>query len=395
MTAGRLVAALERGRTAWLLPLLAAGLAVGPALGWSVPDDRGIPFATAWAGVAVLGAIAVAGVRGRRPSALEAAVVVVAAAVVVGDLTLLPSQALRDLDVYLRAGDAWVVGGSVYLSHLVSAVPEDRSLYAFHYPPLTLPFFGVLAALPRELVHVAWPAATAALALVAFRSLGLAWRWAFAALLWRPVAEGLWVGNVAVPLLAAFVLAPRAGWLLALPGLFKVYAAVPAIWLLREWRRRDIGVAAAVVAAPAIGTLPLVGLDGWRAWLAGLAWWDASIPALGSYASGIALAQWLSLPIALALAAGCLVLALRARGTKGLWRLGIATPIASPAVFSHGLLTALPAILELRPVILWLALAATATAPGPVFWVAPALVIVSWFWPALRRGTARYDPQSY
>ncbi|MCI0346883.1 MAG: hypothetical protein L0221_15805 [Chloroflexi bacterium] len=189
--------------------------------------------------------------------------------------------------------------------------------------------------------------------------------------------------------------APRAGWLLALPGLFKVYAAVPAIWLLREWRRRDIGVAAAVVAAPAIGTLPLVGLDGWRAWLAGLAWWDASIPALGSYASGIALAQWLSLPIALALAAGCLVLALRARGTKGLWRLGIATPIASPAVFSHGLLTALPAILELRPVILWLALAATATAPGPVFWVAPALVIVSWFWPALRRGTARYDPQSY
>ena len=384
MTAERLVAALEQGRSAWLLPLIAGVLAVGPSLPWSVPDVRGVPFAAAWAAVAVIGAIAVTGVRGRRPSAFDATVIVVAAAAVVSDLTLLPTQVLRDLDVYLRAGDAWLSGRAVYLDHVVTTVPDDRSLYPFHYPPLVLPLVGALAALPRELVHVAWPIASAALALVALRSLGLAWPWAAAALLWRPFAEGLWVGNVAVPLLAAFVLAPRAGWLLALPGLFKVYAAIPALWLLRERRWRDIVIAGALAIALAIGTLPLVGFDAWPAWLAGLAWWDASIPALGSYVSGIALSQWLSRPVALALAALCLVLALRARGTEALWRLGITMPVASPAVFSHGLLTALPAILRLRPVVLWLASAATATAPGPVFWIAPALAVLSWFWPALR-----------
>lgn len=384
MTAERLVAALEQGRTAWLVPLLAGLLAVAPSLMWSVPDVRGVPLAAAWAVAASIGVVAVAGFRGRWPSALEATVVVVAAAVIVGDVTLLPTQALRDLDVYLRAGDAWAAGRPAYLDHLVTGVPEDRSLYPFHYPPLVLPLFGTLAALPRELVHVAWPLASAALALVALRSLGLAWPWTLAALLWRPFAEGLWVGNVAVPLLAAFVLAPRAGWLLALPGLVKVYAAIPALWLVRERRWRDVVIAGALVVALAVGTLPLVGLDAWRAWLAGLAWWDASIPALGTYASGIAVAQWLTLPVALVIAAGCLVLALRARGTDALRRLGVTTPVASPAVFSHGLLTAFPGILQLRPVILWLAIAATAAAPGPVFWVAPAIAVASWFMPALR-----------
>jgi hypothetical protein len=364
--------------------VLAALLAVAPALAWSVPDQRGVPFSVAWAIVALAGSIAVVGLRGRWPTPLEATVVVVASAVIVGDLTLIPTQALRDLDVYLRAGEAWSAGQPVYLDHLVTAVPADRSLYPFHYPPLTLPFFGALAALPQAVVHVAWPVASVALALVALRSLGLSWPWAVAALLWRPFAEGLWVGNVAVPLLAAFVLAPRAGALLALPGLFKVYSAIPALWLVRERRWRDLVLAAAIVIALTLATLPLVGLDAWRAWLAGLGWWDASSPVLGSYVSGIALSQWLGLPLALALAGACLVLALRARGPEGLWRLGVTTPIASPAVFSHGLLTALPSILQLRSVVMWLAMAATAAAPGLVFWVAPAFVVASWFWPALR-----------
>jgi hypothetical protein len=384
VTAGRLVALLEGGRAAWLLPPIAAALAVIPAAHWSVPDERGIPFALAWVVATIVLLVGIVGWRGRRPSAFETALAAVAAAAVVGDITLLPTQPLRDLDVYLRAGSNWLAGEPVYLDHLVTAVPDDRSLYPFHYPPLTLPFFGALAALPGGVIHVAWPVASGALALVALRTLGLAWPLALAALLWRPFAEGLWVGNVAVPLLAAFVLAPRAGALLAIPGLFKVYSAIPALWLVRERRWRDVAVAALLVLGLAAGTLPLVGLEAWRAWLTGLAWWDASIPALGVYASGIALAQWLGLPIALALAAGCLVLAVRAREVESLWRLGVVTPIASPAVFSHGLLTALPAILQLRPVAVLLALAATASTPGPAFWLAPALVIASWFLPALR-----------
>lgn len=385
--AERAVSALEHGRTAWLLPVIAAVLAVGPALSWAVPDERGIPFAAAWIPLAIIGTIAAIGVRGRRPTPLEVTFVIVAAAVLLGVVTLLPTQPLRDLDVYLRAGSHWLAGQPVYLDHHVTEVPVDRSLYPFHYPPLTLPLFGALAALPREAVHVLWLLASAGLALLALRAFAIPWSWALAALLWRPFAEGLWVGNVAVPLLAAFALAPRAGALLAVPGLFKVYAGLPAVWLIRERRWRDVALAVAVGIALALVTLPLVGVAAWREWLAGLAWWDASIPALGSYATGIALGGHVGLIPALAIAATVLVLALRARGDEALWRLGVATPVISPAVFSHGLLTTIPALLELRTVIQWLAIAATAAAPSPVFWLAPAMVVASWLVPVLRRPT--------
>lgn len=385
MTAERLIASLEHGRGAWLAPVIAGALAVLPARDWSVPAADGVPFVVAWVTVVVIGTIAATVVLGRRPTAFEAIPIVVGAAVVVGDITLLPSQPLRDLDLYLRAGSAWANGQPVYLDNLFTEVPVDRTHYPFNYPPLTLPLFGALAALPRIVVHAAWLAISGGLALAALRAVGLRWRWAVPALLWRPFAEGLWVGNVAVPLLAAFVLAPRAGALLSLPGLFKVYAAIPAAWLIRERRWRDAAIGAAVVVGVVLATFPLVGLDAWRAWLAGLAWWEASIPILKGYGSGIALEQWLGVPITWLVAAAVFAFALRSRGPDGLWRLGVATPIASPSVFSHGLLTALPALLQLRPIVLWFALAATAATPGPVFWVAAALAIASWFVPALRR----------
>ncbi|HZM72552.1 MAG TPA: glycosyltransferase 87 family protein [Candidatus Polarisedimenticolia bacterium] len=384
MTAERLIGLLERGRGAWLAPAIAAALAVLPGIPWSVPAADGVPFVVAWATVVIVATIAVTGLLGRRPTGFEAIPIVVGAAILVGDLTLLPTQGLRDLDLYLRAGSAWANGQPAYLDHLLTEVPADRTQYPFNYPPLTLPLFGALAVLPKVVVHAGWLAMSAGLALVALRAFGLSWRWALAALLWRPFAEGLWVGNVAVPLLAAFALAPRAGALLAVPGLFKVYAAIPAAWLLRERRWRDATLGAAVVAIAVVATLPLVGVDAWRAWLAGLAWWEASIPILQGYGSGIALGQWLGLPIALLAAAVAFAFAIRAQGREGLWRLGVVTPLASPSVFSHGLLTALPALLELRPVVLWLAIASAAATPGPVFWVAAALAVASWFVPALR-----------
>ena len=385
MTAERLVASLEHGRSAWLAPVIAAALAVLPALPWSVPAADGVPFVVAWASVAVIVTIAAIGVLGRRPTAFESIPIVVLAAALVGDATLLSSQPFRDLDLYLRAGSAWANGQPVYLDHLFTEVPEDRTLYPFNYPPLTLPLLGALAGLPRWVVHVGWLALSAGLALAALRAFGLPWRWAIPALLWRPFAEGLWVGNVSVPLLAAVALAPRAGALIVVPGLFKVYAAIPAAWLLRERRWRDAVLGATVVLGAVLATLPFVGLDAWRAWLGGLAWWDASIPILGGFGSGIALEQWLGRPIAVVLAAAVFILALRPHGTESLWRLGVATPMASPSVFSHGLVTMIPSLLQLRPVLSWLAIAATAATPGPVFWVAAGLVIASWFVPALRR----------
>ena len=394
MTAGKVGAALGRGETSWFVPPIAAIVAVVPAAGWSVPDARGLPFTLVWAVLAAVGLVGFAAVIRRRPRPLETTAIVVGAAVLVGDVTLVPTQLLRDLDLYLRAGSAWSAGRPVYLDHVLTSVPADRSLYPYLYPPLTLPFAGALAALPSVVVHVTWPIVSIALAFAALRVLRLPWRWALAALFWRPFAEGLWVGNVGVPLLAAFVLAPRAGSLLALPALFKVYMGLPMAWLLRERRWRDLALAGGLSAGLALATLPLVGVAAWPAWVEGLGWWTRSISVLGSDTSGFALGRWLPVPVGLVLVAVVVVLALRFRGRDGLWRLGVATPIASPAVYSHGLLLALPALLGLRPFALAIAIAATAAAPGPVFWLAPALAVASWFLPAFRSKPGACDPGS-
>ena len=72
-------------------------------------------------------------------------------------------------------------------------------------------------------------------------------------------------------------------------------------------------------------------------------------------------------------------------------RLGVATVVASPSLFSHGWLVALPALIRLDTPWFWLALGLTACSPGLAWFVALGLVIASWAVPALRRGSGR-DP---
>ena len=48
--------------------------------------------------------------------------------------------------------------------------------------------------------------------------------------------------------------------------------------------------------------------------------------------------------------------ALVARGRRGLARFGVATVVASPTLYAHGLATLLPGALSMRPAVLWLVL---------------------------------------
>ena len=61
--------------------------------------------------------------------------------------------------------------------------------------------------------------------------------------------------------------------------------------------------------------------------------------------------------------------------------------VASPSLFTHGFLVALPAFLDLRPAALWLALGITSVAPGLGWWLAVVLVVVASVIPSLRRSS--------
>jgi hypothetical protein len=80
--------------------------------------------------------------------------------------------------------------------------------------------------------------------------------------------------------------------------------------------------------------------------------------------------------------------ALRSRGLEGLARLGLVTAVASPSLYAHGLIVALPAFLSLRSVWFWTALAITSVAPGIAWWAAILLAVAAWIVPALRRDSA-------
>jgi hypothetical protein len=78
-------------------------------------------------------------------------------------------------------------------------------------------------------------------------------------------------------------------------------------------------------------------------------------------------------------------LALFDRGHSGLGRLGVATVVASPSLYAHGFTVALPALLELRALTFWTAIALTSVSGGLTWFGALAIVVAAWFLPALRR----------
>jgi hypothetical protein len=103
-------------------------------------------------------------------------------------------------------------------------------------------------------------------------------------------------------------------------------------------------------------TLPLVGVQSWRDWVAGLLYRQQSqvnLPIL----FGDSIAGVLPPLVYVAVSVAAVGAALVASGRRGLAAFGIATIIASPSLWPHGFVMAMPAILGFRSAALvWLAL---------------------------------------
>jgi len=211
-------------------------------------------------------------------------------------------------------------------------------------------------------------------------------RWLAPALLWPPLFQGLWVGNVAVPALALYALGPWLGAGLVLGGVFKSYTALGALWLVRErrWRQIAAGVGAMVLLVAA--TLPLTGATLWSDWLNSLGIYQTSQRSLQSL-YGFGLPRFVPFDVFVAAAVAAVVVALLARGRESLARLATATVIASPSRFGHGMLMAVPSLLSLRSPWLWLAVGFLSTPDGLQWWLAIVVVAASWATPAMRRAS--------
>ena len=371
----------------WVLPIGLAAYVLYVTWTWRFPDSSGVPFLPIW--LAAVTATTWAWRRWRGPvGSLEATAIVVVTAMLMTDVTALWTQALRDLVLYLRAGERFLDGLPVYMEQVLTERPKDLTQYPFLYPPITLPLFAALSLLPLPIAAALWTAGSLAAVIAAFRLIGIDRRWCLFLLAWPPVLQGIYVGNVAVLLFLLFAAAPRlAGGLLA-PVVFKLYNVIAAVWLIRERRWSELAAAAAVGIAIAAITAPIVPLGLWIDWIDGLRTYQASQQALPNYLYGLGLGRY-GVPLILVAVVGVVltVLALRARDPRErLARLGLATVAASPSVFAHGFLVAVPALFSLRTRLVWLVLGITACSPGLAWWIAPTIAAAAWFLPGLRRG---------
>jgi hypothetical protein len=368
----------------WLLPLALAAYVLIMTWTWEFPDWRGVPFPPVWVATAGAGIMAWSWRRGAVTPVAAAAVVAVSA-MVLTDVAALWTQPLRDIEIYLKAGDAWRAGAPPYMRVPLVEAPEDLSNYPFLYPPLTLPLFGALSALPLPLAVGIWISGSVALLVAGLRMVGVGWRWCLLLLLWPPVVQGLHVGNVAIPLFFLFAIAVRWPPALAIAPLFKIYSGIASLWLLRREHWAALVVGGLLVAALGLATLPLVGVELWRDWLVALGAYQVSQQILPNL-YGFGLARNLPWLVVGAIGLIVAVLALRARERRDqLARLGVATVVSSPSLFSHGWLIALPAMFRLETRWFWLALGITSCAPGLAWFVALGIVIASWYVAALRR----------
>jgi hypothetical protein len=368
----------------WLLPIGLGAYVLGTTWTWEFPDWRGIPFPPVFLGLVVTGLV---GWRWRLGAVgpIAGAAIVALTAMAMTDVAAFFTQGLRDVGIYLKAGERWLAGLPVYDQVPIAVAPADLSNYPFLYPPLTLPLFGALSLLPFPIATATWLGASAAALVAGLRRVGLDWRWCIAIFAWPPVVQGLWVGNVAVPLFLFFAIAPWRPSALGVGPIFKVYSGIAGLWLLHREHWRSLAVAILGVLAAVLLTLPLVGVGSWIDWLGGLQAYQVSQRLLPNL-YGFGLARYVPWVVFVLVAGVVLLLAIRVRnGRDQLARLGVATVSGSPSLFSHGFLVTLPAMFRLDTPWFWLAFGITSCAPGLAWFAVIGLLVVSWYVPALRK----------
>jgi hypothetical protein len=336
-------------------------------------DAGGIPFWVAW--IVATAAIVTPlrlwprlrhGAAPANPLGLTLVVGIVVSWVIYDILFWGQTLQLYDLEVYLGSASRWLDGGQPYLAATLTAWPATPQSDFFLYPPPLLPVFAALSRFPSGPVDLGWFAFLVACAYKSYRLLGLSRTWSVALLAFPPVAIGFESGNIASLTFLLFVAGLRTGGTLIVDGFFKVQTGLPALWLIRQRRWRGILAGTAVVAAIVLVTLPLVGLDSWRAWWEGLGYRATSqsaVPSLYGYSYARELPGYVYTGISVALVGVALVL----RGRSGLAALGLASIFASPALWPHGFVFALPALLMFENgTLVWMVLGAGAI--GPNMW---------------------------
>ena len=295
-------------------------------------------------------------VRGRESVRSMSSLVVIAAVTtwLTFDFWHVPDGPLRDLHLYLEAGATALAGGSPYLTAPITSI-ADRDLLPFVYPPFTIPLFELLASVPRLISDVLWFGASVAAVVAALWLLGVRGRWLVVLLAWPAVAQGIAVGNVASFTFFLYAIGFRVGAAIVLSGSFKVQSMIPAIWLVAERRWRQLIEGLVIIALIAAISLPIVGLHTWLAWPDGLRHFQESLarfPILESKSIAHRLGPLLALVIAVA----AIAFALMARGRNALARYGLASIVASPTLYLHGLSPLLAGMLILGPELLWFTL---------------------------------------
>ena len=367
----RLPSSLGGVAKGWWGPLALGALSI---LWFSTePGRRGL----LWPPIFALAAVLVLAVR-RRLSPTEAMALQVLAAAVLTDY-IQTRDWQRDLHIYMTAGANFMNHAAVYTTTALQSQPKAGvEFLPFLYAPPTLPFFALLSEIPRGLTEVLWIAGLVAAVLVSLRALGLAWRWALLALIWTPIEQGLYSGNIVIPSLLLLAAATRIGGGLVLGPLFKPQNGVVSLWLVRERAWRPLATGLILLLGLVVATLPLTGFDLWRQWIDGLLALQQSMQySPGLY--GVGLGRYLPLWAFAAIAAFTVVAALWANGREGLARLGLASVVASPALYIHGFVFAIPSFLRLRAEWLWLAagLACIGQWPGPQ--LALGIGVAAWF----------------
>ncbi|MBA3529447.1 MAG: DUF2029 domain-containing protein [Propionibacteriaceae bacterium] len=295
-----------------------------------------------------------------------------------------------DVIIPLRAVERWLAGGVAYLP---DGFTDPQALPPFLYPPFVLPFLAPLTALPEWFVRWAWVAGMLSIGWLSYLWLGLKFVPAALALLWIPMVEGIWTGNIGVLLFAAFIIAfwnrsdgglpaaprefedsnqtpPRVGFLAA--SLAAVKPSQIHAWLVilrRQPRSALIGLAPWIFVA--VVTLPLVGLDAYGEWIAQVRRAaDPSWPMMG-----VSLLAYVPPAIFGLIYVASILLAWRLAGRDlGAWA-GVLIFIATPNMHSFNGLFLLPALLLIRREYALLAaiLMSTYTAEG--WWLGAAVVI--------------------
>ncbi len=340
----------------------------------------------------VLASIAIARRRqvGVRPA--ELLVVGVVTTFLMNDWTVLHSHLMRDLRLYLVAGDSFLHGQQPYITEVVRSFSGDETQLPFLYPPFTLPFFAILSQLPQGLVIMGWLSLSVAGSVAALRWLGVRWAWVPLLLLWPPFFEGMAVGNVAVLTFVLFVAGPRLTWALPLMAFFKLQSAVPSLWLVRERRWSSLAIGLALAGGTVLATLPIVGIATWSDWLHGLLLFQQSQAQL-HFLYGFALPRYIPYSAFLILSVVAVAAAaISGRGLAGLARLGIASVVASPSLYRHGFLVTLPGLLGNSELLLWLTLGLSGSVIGWWLMIAVAAVGTLFFGPPGARAAHTVHP---